>query len=107
MQDHDFGGLDERGGGLTFFETHFTRKAQAGLWGWGLAAYALCSGFCVMKLWENKSKVEPLTPALSPSEGERENRAPSLGERRSMGAPGGIGGVGKMRIPLLPCSCHW
>ena len=76
-----------------YFETHFTRKAQAGMWGWGLAAYALCSGFCVMKLWKGRdesrvqppssealrrsgeSKVnEPLAPALSPlvPRGERE-----------------------------------
>jgi len=41
-----------------FFETHFTRKAQAGLWAWGLVAYVLCCGFCAVRLW--KSKVRSL-----------------------------------------------
>ena len=38
-----------------YFETHFTRKVQAMLWGWGLAVYAVgCAGFCAMKLWKTK-----------------------------------------------------
>lgn len=47
-----------------YFETHFTRKMQAGLWGWGLAAYAIACGFCAIKLWQaagdegHKSKVQ-------------------------------------------------
>jgi hypothetical protein len=35
-----------------FFETHFTRKAQAGLWAAGLAAYVVCCGWCALKLWK-------------------------------------------------------
>ncbi|MGA2179501.1 MAG: hypothetical protein ABSH15_07975 [Verrucomicrobiota bacterium] len=35
-----------------YFETHFTRTAQARLWGWGLAVYAVACGFCVIKLWK-------------------------------------------------------
>jgi hypothetical protein len=35
-----------------FFETHFTRKIQAGLWAWGLVAYVLCCGFCALRLWK-------------------------------------------------------
>ena len=35
-----------------FFETHFTRKTQAGLWAWGLVAYVLCCGFCAVRLWK-------------------------------------------------------
>jgi hypothetical protein len=34
-----------------FFETHFTRKVQAGLWAWGLVIYVLCCGFCAVRLW--------------------------------------------------------
>ena len=41
-----------------FFETHFTRKTQAGLWAWGLVAYVLCCGFCAVRLW--KSEVQSL-----------------------------------------------
>jgi SAM-dependent methyltransferase len=36
------------------FETHFTRKAQAGLWAWGLVVYAVCSGICATRLWKKK-----------------------------------------------------
>jgi spermidine synthase len=50
-----------------FFETHFTRKTQAGLWAWGLAAYAVCCGFCAVRLWRSevqspKSKVQSQGP---------------------------------------------
>jgi len=38
-----------------FFETHFTRKTQAGMWGWGLAVYVVCCGFCVLGLWESEA----------------------------------------------------
>jgi hypothetical protein len=34
-----------------YFETHFTRKAQAGLWAWGLVVFVIGCGFCAMKLW--------------------------------------------------------
>ena len=38
-----------------FFETQFTRKAQASLWGWGLIAYVIASGLCAVKLWRTSS----------------------------------------------------
>ena len=46
-----------------FFETHFTRKIQAGLWAWGLVVYVVCCGFCALRLWKTevqspKSKVQ-------------------------------------------------
>ena len=43
-----------------YVETHFTRKAQASFWGWGLAAYAVCCAFCALKVWRNpvESKVQ-------------------------------------------------
>jgi spermidine synthase len=34
-----------------FFETHFTRPAQAGLWAWGLVAYVVCCGVCAVRVW--------------------------------------------------------
>jgi hypothetical protein len=37
-----------------FFETHFTRKIQAGLWAWGLVAYVVCCGFCAIRLWKSE-----------------------------------------------------
>jgi len=49
-----------------FFETHFTRKAQAGLWAWGLVAYVVCCGFCAVRVW--KSKIQsPKSKAQGPS----------------------------------------
>src|ERR1043166_2734458 len=39
-----------------YFETHFTRKSQAAMWGWGLAAYALCCGFGAWKLWKGERR---------------------------------------------------
>ena len=39
-----------------FFETHFTRKTQAGLWAWGLVAYVLCCGFCAVRLWKSEGR---------------------------------------------------
>jgi hypothetical protein len=35
-----------------YFETHFTRKTQAGLWAGGLVAYVLCCGFCAFRAWQ-------------------------------------------------------
>jgi len=36
-------------------ELHLTRKAQASLWGWGFAAYAVLCGFCAVKSWRTSS----------------------------------------------------
>ena len=50
-----------------FFEPHFTRKAQAGLWAWGLAAFVLCCGFCALRLWKSEvrsPKSEPGTDEI-------------------------------------------
>ena len=50
-----------------FFETHFTRNTQAGMWGWGLAAYMVCCGWCATRLW--KSKVQsPKSKVGNPKE---------------------------------------
>ena len=48
-----------------FFETHFTRKAQAGLWAWGLVAYVLCCGFCAVRLWKSEGR-NPRTEGRNP-----------------------------------------
>ena len=39
-----------------FFETHFTRKAQADLWAWGLVAFVLFCGFCAVRLWRAEGR---------------------------------------------------
>ena len=62
-----------------YFETRFTRIAQATLWGWGLLAYVLCCGLCAVRLWKVEGKVQdaetgstqdtsrPAAPAPAPS----------------------------------------
>jgi hypothetical protein len=35
-----------------WFETHFTRRTQALLWGWGLAVYVACCAICAIKVWK-------------------------------------------------------
>src|ERR1035438_8710920 len=58
-----------------FFETHFTRKFQAGLWAWGLVAYVICCGFCAVRLWKSevlrlKSGVQSPTSIVQGQESE-------------------------------------
>ena len=53
-----------------YFESHFTRHAQATMWGWGLAAYAVGCAFCAAKLWKAadvRPKSEILNPNLNPN----------------------------------------
>src|SRR6266487_3606942 len=40
-----------------YFETHFTRRTQAALWGWGLAVYAIGCALCGLKFW-NAARAE-------------------------------------------------
>jgi spermidine synthase len=67
-----------------FFETHFTRKIQAGLWAWGLVAYVLCCGFCALRLWKSgvqspKSKVQDQEPEADLTEdATRNTHAPPI-----------------------------
>src|SRR5258707_9933081 len=42
-----------------FFENHFTRKTQAGLWGMGLAAFVICCSFCAFVVWKQAKSPEP------------------------------------------------
>jgi len=85
-----------------FFETHFTRKAQAALWGWGLVAYVLCCGFCAVRLWKSeirkpKSEGNPNSENRNAAAGEP--RTSDFGLRTSFGIrPSGFGLSGS--IPL-------
>ncbi len=42
-----------------FFETHFTRSIQAGLWGWGLVIYVAGCGGCALKFWRRPRTENP------------------------------------------------
>jgi hypothetical protein len=55
-----------------YFEMRFTRHAQANLWGWGLAAYAVGCAFCAAKLWKAEDAGPPASPSRPlPGEGWR------------------------------------
>ena len=36
-----------------YFESHFTRHAQANLWSVGLGCFVLCCGYCAWRLWRD------------------------------------------------------
>ncbi|MGH7955797.1 MAG: spermidine synthase, partial [Opitutaceae bacterium] len=59
-----------------YFETQFTRQAQAQFWSWGLVFYALCCGVCAFRVWR-------LSPAATSAENETtvEIPPPSPGRR--------------------------
>ncbi|MCX6952012.1 MAG: fused MFS/spermidine synthase [Verrucomicrobia bacterium] len=42
-----------------YFETNFTRLAQARFWSWGLVFYATCCGWCAWRLWRTPPVAEP------------------------------------------------
>jgi hypothetical protein len=71
-----------------FFETHFTRKAQAGLWGWGLVLYAVGCGFCAIKLWKTAGDEYP-APSGEIRNPKSENGSQEFGSLNSqpLGAP--------------------
>ncbi len=49
-----------------YFETHFTRQTQAALWGWGLAAFVFCCGFCAWSLWRAAGRAEQTSTEQAP-----------------------------------------
>jgi tetratricopeptide (TPR) repeat protein len=49
-----------------FFETHFTRKTQATLWGWGLVLYAIGCAACAVRVWRAKGDGSPQSAVRSP-----------------------------------------
>lgn len=54
-----------------YFETHFTRVAQAGLWAGGLGAFVLCCGFCALKLWRAPAaEAWPVAEADAPAQSQ-------------------------------------
>jgi spermidine synthase len=59
-----------------FFETHFTRKAQAGLWAWGLVAYVLCCGFCAVRLWKLEGRRQKVEGRMQKAEAGVAEQAP-------------------------------
>ena len=77
-----------------YFETHFARIAQASFWGWGLAVYALCCGFCAVRAWKTEGHgLDAGTDTRAP---KPESSAQTVGEDASAGSavaaePGRLG----------------
>jgi hypothetical protein len=82
-----------------FFETHFTRKAQAGLWAWGLVAYVLCCGFCALRLWKSEVR-RPKSEGSPKSEGRSATAGAGLGEVESAGCSD-VAAAGDSRAPAI------
>jgi len=55
-----------------YFETNFTRKAQAQFWSWGLVFYAVCCAFCAWKVWR-----QPVTTAKETKAAEADAPRPT------------------------------
>ncbi|WP_414662837.1 fused MFS/spermidine synthase [Horticoccus sp. 23ND18S-11] len=52
-----------------YFETQFTRLAQAKFWSWGLVFYALCCGLCAWRVWRHApTGAEPAASAATDAE---------------------------------------
>ncbi len=49
-----------------YFESHFTRQAQANLWSAGLGFFVLCCGYCAWRLWQTPAAAG--SPAAAPAE---------------------------------------
>ncbi len=61
-----------------YFETQFTRAAQAKFWSWGLVFYAACAAFCAWRVWR---RPEPDAAQRSAEAAEAEAPRPGLGQR--------------------------
>src|SRR5438105_8439854 len=59
-----------------YFETHFTRQAQARAWSWGLVVNAGCCAFCAWRVWRQPISSEPIEEASEPAAAP-----PTLGQR--------------------------
>lgn len=59
-----------------YFETQFTRLAQARFWSWGLGFYALCCAYCAWRMWRL-----PAEPAGQARSDEAEAPAPTFFQR--------------------------
>jgi len=63
-----------------FFESHFTRRAQAILWGWGLVAYVIVCAWGALKLWKTERIGAPGQAQIG-LPGEQTKQQPGMGQR--------------------------
>src|ERR1035441_570487 len=67
-----------------FFEPNFTRKTQAGMWGWGLGAFVLFCGFCAVRLWKSEGR-SPKSEGNPKPEDRNPKTEPGMGEIEGTG----------------------
>ncbi len=67
------------------FENYFTRKLQAGLWGWGLIAFFVVCLLCARSVWKTEGK-EPRSQEQTPHE---PSVRPATDETKTTQGPGG------------------
>lgn len=65
-----------------YFESHFTRRAQAELWSWSLAVYAVCAGWCAWQVWTNGRDRSPSRPSNEDEATVPDTAAADASERR-------------------------
>ncbi len=70
-----------------FFETHFTRKIQAEMWGWGLEAFVLFCGFSAFQLWKSsRLKVQSAVATEAARKKASANPGPGAGTQLAVSA---------------------
>lgn len=71
-----------------YFESHFTRHAQANLWSAGLGFFVLCCGFCAWRLWRDAAAGRiPNTRAADAAAGQSDEKTPPLDKLLWIGLP--------------------
>ena len=80
-----------------FFEPNFTRKTQAGMWGWGLGAFVLFCGFCAVRLWKSEGR-NPKSEGNPKPEDRNPKTEPGAGELGNMGVSV-VAAAGDSRAP--------
>ncbi|MEY2881133.1 MAG: hypothetical protein RLZZ15_3513 [Verrucomicrobiota bacterium] len=83
-----------------FFETQFTRLAQARFWSWGLVGYALCAGVCAWRVWRQPDSANAPAPAAADVDHDAVDTA-----RARAAAPAPRAPLGQRALWLLLPAC--
>ncbi len=67
------------------FESYLTRRTQAAVWAWGLAAYAVCCAFCAVRVW--KSEIQSQKAGVRSQNPESSNTQPATRNTQHSAVP--------------------
>lgn len=59
-----------------FFEVKFSRQTQATMWSAGLVLFAVCCGYCALRVWRQGAGPETSSPSAADAVGATEPEAP-------------------------------